>query len=99
MNALLRFLSDDSWTWLRRSHVLNLSTAVFIEPERGLPVESRFPEPMVVERPMSCDAIVVGIPALLSSLPSNLDDDLHSGPVSSIFSLTTKPQLLHISSP
>src|SRR5216684_6693989 len=49
---------------------------------------------------MSCEAIEVGNPVLLlSSPPSSLEEFLHSGPCSSIFSLRTKPQLLHISSP
>ena len=48
---------------------------------------------------MSWEAIEVGRPALLSSFPSSFEEDLHSGPVSSIFSLTTYPQLLQTSSP
>ena len=38
---------------------------------------------------MSCDAIEVGSPALLSSFPSSFDEVLHSGPVSSILSFST----------
>src|SRR5437016_4717529 len=49
---------------------------------------------------MSWEAIEVGNPVLLlSSPPSSLDEFLHSGPSSSILSLRTNPQLLHISSP
>ena len=46
---------------------------------------------MTVARPMSCIAIEVGMPPLDLSSFSSLENDLHSGPVSSIFSLTTNP--------
>src|SRR5271169_2716386 len=94
LNACLRFLSADSWTWLLLSHVLILSTLDFIAPESERPAASLFSPPIIVARPMSCIAIEVGRPVLLLSSFSSFENDLHSGPVSTVFSLTTKPHLL-----
>src|SRR5208282_1647714 len=99
LKACLRFLSADSWAWLRRSHVLSLSTVDLIEPESVLPEASLFSPPMTVASPMSDMATEVGRPTLLFSSFSSLEKDLHSGPASAIFSLRTKPQLLQNSSP
>src|SRR5439155_11452809 len=99
LNACLRFLSTGSCTWLLLSHVLSLSTVAFIEAERDLPEASLFTPPITVARPMSCMAIEVGIPPLLLSSFSSFEKARHSGPASSIFSLTTKPQLEQKSSP
>ncbi len=99
LKACLRFLSMGSWTWLLLSHVLSLSTVAFIDPDRDLPDASLFVPPMTVASPMSCIAIEVGIPPLDLSSFSSFEKARHSGPVSSIFSLTTKPQALQTSSP
>jgi hypothetical protein len=54
------------------------------------PDASWFEEPMTVERPMSNDVIVVGIPVLaLLSPPCSSWNDLHSGLVSSSLSFIT----------
>src|SRR5450759_2042820 len=94
LKACFRFLSADSCIWLLLSHVLIRSTLDFIAPESDLPAASLFSPPMIVARPMSCIAIEVGRPVLLLSSFSSLENDLHSGPVSTVFSLTTKPHLL-----
>src|SRR5271154_913142 len=99
LNACLRFLSTGSWTWLLLSQVLSLSTVAFMEADKDLPEASLFMPPITVARPMSCMAIEVGIPPLDLSSFSSLENALHSGPVSSILSLTTNPQLLQTSSP
>src|SRR5438445_9874532 len=48
---------------------------------------------MIVARPISCMASDVGIPARLLSSCSSLEKARHSGPISSILSVTTNPQL------
>src|SRR5690242_19346735 len=88
-----------SWTWLLLSHVLSLSTVAFIDPESDLTEASLFTEPMTVARPMSCMAIEVAIPPLDLLSFTYIENALHSGPVSSILTLTTKPQPLQTSSP
>src|SRR2546425_12560215 len=71
-----------------------------MEPEIDLPIASLSARPIIVARPISWEAIEASNPVLLlSSPPSSLGEFLHSGPSSSILSLSTKPQLLHISSP
>ena len=99
LNACLRFLSADSCTWLLRSHVLNLSTVDFMEPDNDLPDASLFMPPITVARPISCIVMEVGLPVLLLLSFSSLEKDLDSGPASTIFSFITKPQLLQKSSP
>src|SRR5215218_4400290 len=64
-----------------------------MEAESGLPDASLSTGPMMVASPMSCIASDVGIPALLLSSCSSFEKARHSGPSSSILSLTTKPQL------
>src|SRR5438105_7611892 len=90
-NACLRFLSADSCTWLLLSHVLIRSMLDFIGPVSDFPAASLSATPIVVARPMSWIAIDVGRPVLLLSSFSSLENDLHSGPVSTVFSRTTKP--------
>ena len=70
-----------------------------MEAESDLPEASLFTPPITVASPMSCMAIEVGMPPLDLSSFSSLENALHSGPVSTIFSLTTNPQLLQTSSP
>jgi hypothetical protein len=64
-----------------------------MEAESGLPDASLSTGPMMVASPMSCIASDVGMPALLRSSCSSFEKARHSGPSSSILSLTTKPQL------
>src|ERR671927_774845 len=92
-NAWRKLRSTGSCTWLRLSHVLSLSIVLFIEAERGLPDASLSTGPIMVASPMSCMASDVGIPVLLLSSCSSFENARHSGPSSSILSLTTKPQL------
>src|SRR5256885_15729191 len=99
LKACLRFLSIGSCTWLLLSQVLSRPTLAFIEADSDLREASLLMPPMTVPRPMSCMAIDVGIPPLDRSFFSSLENALHSGPTSSIFSLTTNPQLLQTSSP
>jgi hypothetical protein len=66
---------------------------LFIDAESGLPDASLSTGPIIVASPMSCMARDVGMPALLLSSCSSLENARHSGPSSSILSLTTKPQL------
>src|SRR5919107_5093577 len=66
---------------------------LFMDAESGLPEASLSTGPMIVANPISCIAKDVGTPALLLSSCSSLENALHSGPVSSILSVTTKPQL------
>src|SRR5215207_11117544 len=66
---------------------------LFIDADSGLPDASLSTGPMIVANPMSCIAKEVGTPALLLSSCSSFENALHSGPVSSILSVTTKPQL------
>src|SRR5262249_16656378 len=65
----------------------------FIEADRGFPDASLSTGPIIVASPMSCIANDVGIPVLLLSSCSSFENALHSGPVSSILSVTTYPQL------
>src|SRR6267378_3661148 len=99
LKACLRFLSIGSCTWLLLSQVLSRSTVAFIEADSDLPEASLLMPPMTVARPMSCMAIDVGIPPLDRSFFSSLENALHSGPTSSIFSFTTNPQDPQNSSP
>src|SRR3712207_707577 len=64
-----------------------------MDAERGFPEASLSTGPIIVARPISCIAKDVGTPALLRSSCSSFENALHSGPVSSILSVTTKPQL------
>ena len=66
---------------------------LFIDEERGFPVESLFVGPIIVARPMSCIAKEVGTPARLRPSCSSFENDLHSGPDSDTFSVRTKPHL------
>src|SRR6188472_3862556 len=66
---------------------------LFIEADKGLPEASLSTGPIIVANPISCIANDVGTPALLRSSCSSFENALHSGPVSSILSVTTKPQL------
>src|ERR671926_1881132 len=91
-NAWRKLRSTGSCTWLLLSHVLSLSIVLFIEAERGLPDASLSTGPIIVARPMSCMASDVGIPARLLSSCSSLEKARHSGPISSILSVITKPQ-------
>src|SRR6476660_4460834 len=93
LNACLKFLSTGSWTWLLLSHVLSLSIVLFIDADSGFPEASLSTGPIIVANPISCIANDVGTPALLRSSCSSFENALHSGPVSSILSVTTKPQL------
>src|ERR687890_175042 len=64
-----------------------------MEAERGLPDASLSTGPIMVASPISCMARDVGMPVLLLSSCSSFEKARHSGPSSSILSLTTKPQL------
>src|ERR687889_317690 len=92
LNACRKLRSTGSWTWLRLSQVLNLSIVLFIEADKGLPDASLSTGPIIVASPMSCIAREVGIPARLLSSCSSFENARHSGPVSSILSVTTNPQ-------
>src|SRR5690242_10905595 len=92
LNACLKFLSTGSWTWLLLSQVLSLSIVLFIDADKGFPEASLSIGPIIVANPMSCMAKEVGIPARLLSSCSSFEKALHSGPVSSILSVTTNPQ-------
>src|ERR671933_495583 len=92
-NAWRKLRSTGSCTWLLLSHVLSLSIVLFIEAESGLPDASLSTGPIIVASPMSCMASDVGMPVLLLSSCSSFEKARHSGPSSSILSLTTKPQL------
>src|ERR671911_508174 len=65
---------------------------LFIEADNGLPEASLSTGPIMVASPMSCIAREVGIPARLLSSCSSFENARHSGPVSSILSVTTNPQ-------
>src|SRR3712207_2701696 len=91
-NAWRKLRSTGSCTWLLLSHVLSLSIVLFIEAERGLPDASLSTGPIMVASPISCIARDVGMPVLLLSSCSSFEKARHSGPSSSILSLTTKPQ-------
>jgi hypothetical protein len=71
---------------------------LFIGAASDLPDASEFELPITVESPMSLRVIVIGAPVLILSVESS-EKLRHSGPWSTLFSLTTKPQLLHDSSP
>src|SRR5919205_4006135 len=92
-NAWRKLRSTGSCTWLLLSHVLSLSIVLFIEADKGLPDASLSTGPIIVASPISCMARDVGMPVLLLSSCSSFEKALHSGPSSSILSLTTKPQL------
>src|SRR5688572_22290189 len=64
-----------------------------MEAESGLPDASLSTGPIIVASLMSCMASDVGMPVLLLSSCSFFEKARHSGPSSSILSLTTKPQL------
>src|SRR5438093_3136601 len=91
-NAWLKLRSTGSCTWLLLSQVLSLSIVLFIEAESGLPEASLSTGPIMVASPISCIASDVGMPARLLSSCSSFENARHSGPSSSILSLTTKPQ-------
>src|SRR5437660_6481572 len=92
LNACLKFLSTGSWTWLLLSQVRSLSIVLFIDAESGFPDASLSAGPIIVASPMSCIASDVGVPVLLRSSCSSLENDLHSGPDSSTRSVRTNPQ-------
>src|SRR5215216_778799 len=65
---------------------------LFIDADNGFPEASLSTGPIMVASPMSCIAREVGIPARLLSSCSSFENARHSGPVSSILSVTTNPQ-------
>jgi hypothetical protein len=65
---------------------------LFIADVNGFPVASLFCGLMIVDNPMSCIASDVWTPALLLFSPS-FENDLHSGPDSSVLSVITNPHL------
>src|SRR5919201_4008167 len=93
LKACLKLRSTGSWTWLLLSQVLSLSIVLFIDADNGFPEASLSTGPIIVARPISCIASEVGMPARLLSSCSSLEKARHSGPVSSILSVTTNPQL------
>src|SRR5919199_674432 len=65
---------------------------LFIDADNGFPEASLSTGPMIVASPISCIARDVGIPARLLSSCSSFENARHSGPISSILSVTTNPQ-------
>src|SRR5215831_929066 len=64
---------------------------LFIDADNGFPDASLSAGPMIVASPISCIARDVGVPVLLRSSCSSLENDLHSGPDSSTRSVITNP--------
>src|ERR1051326_4743596 len=64
---------------------------LFMDAESGFPDASLSAGPIIVASPMSCIASEVGVPVLLRSSCSSLENDLNSGPDSSTLSISTNP--------
>src|SRR5579863_266901 len=99
LKACLRFLSADSLALLLLSQVLRRSMVCFIEEERGFPIASVLPCPIIVASPMSCTASDVGNPVLALSSYSSFVNARVSDPKSTIRSCMTKPHPLQNFSP
>jgi len=63
---------------------------LFIEDDRGFPAASRFAGLITVDSPLSCLVRDVGVPVLVVSVPPCVENDLRSGPESSVKSTITR---------
>ena len=98
LRACLRLRSADEDVCVRLSQVRSRSMELLTPAARGLPVESLLLESITVDRPMSCMARDVPAP-VLDLFPCSLENERHSAPMSSTFSLMTLPQMPQQSSP
>src|SRR5712692_10118856 len=97
--AMLRFFALLPKAGDLLSHFLSLSMELRMGESKVLPEASLFDLPIIVESPMSLYVIDMGAPPLALSSPFSSLKLRHSGPWSTECSVTTKPQLLHESSP
>src|SRR6185312_5697566 len=98
VNACLK-LESFPLDLLLLSHILSLLNVFFMYPDSEWPAASLSCTPIEVARPMSCTARLDLAPVLLLSLNCSTSKERDSGPMVSIFSIKTRPQLAQRISP